>query len=95
MDTDYKETGHLNEHQNRHNQEKKKQKNKIVTPWVKWKWETVICQNSLLGNHTEILVSIIDYDMAIGTSPILVEETHVSLPSDEENYSNFGKQPPS
>jgi hypothetical protein len=33
--------------------------------------------------------------MAIGTSPIWVEETHVSFHSYKENYSNFSKEPPS
>jgi hypothetical protein len=65
MDTDYKEIGHLHEHENRHNKE-----TKIVTPCVKWKREILICQKPLPGNHTDILVFSIDYDMAIGTSPI-------------------------
>jgi hypothetical protein len=38
MDTDYQETGHLNEHENRQSNE-----TKIVTQWVKWKREILIC----------------------------------------------------
>lgn len=49
----------------RHNKEIK-----IITTWVKGERVFLICKNGLPG---EVLVTSIDFNMAIGTSPILIE----------------------
>jgi hypothetical protein len=55
----------------------------------------LVCQNCLPGNYREFLVAITDLDMAIDTSTIFMEGTHIALSRHKEKYHTFIKEIPS